>query len=81
MRNCTYTDQHGTKHNASLHGFFQRSTVIEPSPMVGGHPGGVVAYPVAVIELEDGKILEVSSAMVQISHATVSVNLTEAETS
>lgn len=81
MRNCTYTDQQGTKHKALLHGFFQRSTVVEPSPMVGGHPGGVVAYPVAVIELEDGKILDVPVSMVQLAQATASMNLTEAQKS
>lgn len=30
-------------------GVFQYSDVMPPSPMVGGHTGGVVAYPVAVV--------------------------------
>lgn len=35
-------------------GVFQRSRVINPSPMVGGHPGGVIAYPIAVVKIGDG---------------------------
>lgn len=41
---------------AIFHGFFSRATVIESSPMVGGHPGGTIAYPVAVVEFKDGKV-------------------------
>ena len=36
-----------------FHGVFQYSDVISPSLMVGGHNGGVIAYPVAVVELEN----------------------------
>ena len=43
-----------------LHGIFQRSRVIEPSSLIGGHSGGTFAYPIAVIEFEDGTISEVS---------------------
>lgn len=44
----------GEKYTADFYGVFQLSTVIDPSPMVGGHPGGVVAYPVAVVDFGDG---------------------------
>lgn len=40
---------------AICHGIFIRSRVVEPSPMIGGHQGGTVAYPVAVIEYVNGK--------------------------
>ncbi len=43
-----------------LHGIFQMSTVVPPSNMIGGHTGGVVAYPVAVIEYENGDLEQVS---------------------
>lgn len=43
-----------------LHGIFQVSTVVSPSNMMGGYPGGVVAYPVAVIEHENGDLEQVS---------------------
>lgn len=38
----------------TFHGVFQYSDVIAPSPMVGGHPGGTIAYPVAVVETKSG---------------------------
>ena len=30
------------------------STVIEPSPMIGGHPGGTISYIRGVVEFTDG---------------------------
>ena len=44
---------------AYFHGIFQYATVIESSPMVGGHPGGQIAYPVAVVEMQDGTLTTV----------------------
>lgn len=38
---------------AELVGVFQYSEVIPPSPMLGGHTGGVIAYPVAVVKHDD----------------------------
>lgn len=49
----------------TFHGFFQRSMVIEPSLMLGGHDGGVMAYPVAIIETEKGEVLEVGAMKIQ----------------
>ena len=49
----------------TLHGFFQRSMVIKPSIMVGGHSGGVIAYPVAIIEDEKGNVMEVEATSIQ----------------
>ncbi|RWR06721.1 hypothetical protein QNH23_06320 [Siminovitchia fortis] len=43
---------------AKFIGVFQRSNVIDASPFVGGHPGGVIAYPVAVVEKENGQLVE-----------------------
>lgn len=48
---------------AEFIGVFQRSDVIAPSPMVGGHPGGVIAYPIAVVNL-DGMFKEVKLSSV-----------------
>jgi hypothetical protein len=39
---------------AQFIGVFQRSTIVEPSVRVGGHSGGVVAFPVAVVKVEGG---------------------------
>lgn len=38
-------------------GMFQESYVIPPSPLVGGHSGGVVARPVAMVEMENGHLI------------------------
>lgn len=43
---------------AEFVGVFQYSDVIQPSVMIGGHSGGVIAYPVAIVKL-DGKFKEV----------------------
>lgn len=53
---CTITDpnrEDKASFRARFIGVSQFSQPVEPSPMVGGHPGGVVAYPVAVIEYEE----------------------------
>ena len=49
----------------TFHGFFQRSIVVGPSLMIGGDSGGVIAYPVAVIETEKGDVLEVEAIKIQ----------------
>lgn len=48
---------------AEFVGLFQYSNVIDPSPMIGGHSGGVIAYPIAVVKL-DGKFKEVKPSNV-----------------
>ena len=30
------------------------STVIEPSPMIGGHPGGTISYVLGIVEFPEG---------------------------
>ena len=42
----------------SLLGIFQKSYMIGESYIIGGHKGGQIAYPVAVIEFDDGTISE-----------------------
>lgn len=39
-----------------FHGIYQRSDVVVPSYAKGGHSGGPVARPVAVVELMDGTL-------------------------
>lgn len=38
-------------------GVYQYSQVIDPSPMIGGHKGGVIAYPTAIVKI-NGKLKE-----------------------
>lgn len=42
--------------NALFHGLYMCAEVKAPSPLKGGHPGGTVAEPVAVVEFEDGTV-------------------------
>lgn len=42
-----------------LQGIFQHSYVIRPSISMGGHNGGQMACPVAVIEYENGDIKQI----------------------
>lgn len=39
---------------AYFHGVFQYAAPIEPSIRIGGHPGGQIDYPVAVVETLGG---------------------------
>lgn len=59
-RECIYR-----KSVCTFHGFFQRSMVIKPSIMVGGGSGGVIAYPVAIIENKKGKLMEVTATSIR----------------
>lgn len=56
------------RQEALLVGVFQRSTVIEPSIGIGGHSGGVVAFPVAVVKV-GGKLKEVMVSDVEFEQA------------
>lgn len=49
----------------TFHGFFQRSIIVGPSLMLGGDDGGVLAYPVAVIETEKGEVIEAQAVSIQ----------------
>lgn len=53
MKKCEVRNN-GEKRTADFYGVFQLSTIIAPSLMVGGHTGGVIAYPVAVVDFGDG---------------------------
>ena len=47
----------GNWQEVPFYGVFQFSDVIAPSPLVGGHKGGTMAYPVAVVELDNQLIM------------------------
>lgn len=51
---------------AELYDFFQFSNPIAPSVMIGGHPGGVVAYPMALVRLESGEFKTVNANKVRM---------------
>ena len=47
------------KEKALFHGWSQISNVVEPSPMIGGAPGGTISYTTGIVEFEDGHVEEV----------------------
>lgn len=55
-----------TKHKAFLHLITTRAFVVEPSPLIDGHPGGQISRPFAVIENEFGCLVEVELESVQL---------------
>lgn len=50
---------------ALFHRWEDYATVIEPSPMVGGHPGGQLRETFAIVEMESGKVMEVKPTKVK----------------
>lgn len=59
LRPCYISVKKGKKEKALFHGWNFVSNVVEPSPMIGGHPGGTIAYSTGIVELEDGRVVEV----------------------
>lgn len=53
------------KKKCLFHGFWQGSNVCEPSILTGGHNGGVVAGPVALVETENGQVFRVNPIDIQ----------------
>ena len=51
--------------NALFHKWSTRKQVIEPSPMIGGHPGGQLEFTFGIVEFEDGTIKEVPPALIK----------------
>ena len=52
-RPCWYKGQ-----KAMFHRWAQRSEIVAPSPMVGGHGGGTLYWIAGIIEFENGTICE-----------------------
>lgn len=47
------------KKKALFHRWEERANIVSPSPMVGGHSGGVIRDVAGIVEFEDGTIAEV----------------------
>ena len=54
-RPCFYKGE-----RAMFHRWAEWRQVIAESLMIGGHPAGIIAQTFAIIELEDGTVMEVS---------------------
>ena len=53
------------KDKCLFHGIWQSSAVIGPSLMKGGHNGGTISNPIAVVENEKGELFHVDPIDIQ----------------
>jgi hypothetical protein len=51
-------DKKGLSADAYFHRWCERTRIVEPSPMIGGGPGGIIHYVTGLIEYLDGTIDE-----------------------
>ena len=65
LRPCYVYMKADIKKKALFHVLSFESTVVEPSLMIGGHPGGTVACTMAIVELENGRIIVTAPASIQ----------------
>lgn len=50
---------------AIFHRWAEKSWVVPPSPLVGGHSGGTVRGVFAIVEMEDGTVREVEPTQIK----------------
>jgi len=53
------------KGKALFHMWEERSEIMPPSPLVGGHTGGVLKDVAGIVELEDGKVIRVNPTCIR----------------
>ena len=53
--------------NAFFHEWIKISKIIEPSPLVGGHPGGVISNTLGIVELLDGTVATVDPRSIKFT--------------
>ena len=59
MTSAEYRPCYVNEEKALFHRWEDKSKIVEPSVMVGGHNGGVLKYTVAIVEYENGRVAEV----------------------
>ena len=69
LRPCLVNQNHGKTiapaKAALFHKFVEESRVIDPSPMIGGHNGGVIRYTLAIVEYDDGTVAMVEPTRIK----------------
>lgn len=70
LRPCLI-DPEGNQTKAWFHRWTERSEIIPPSPMIGGHSGGVLKYALALVEFEDGHVREVAPERVKFTDTEI----------
>ena len=56
---------HGQVHEENLKRLEEFKQVIDASPMIGGHPGGQIAYTLGIVEFMDGTVGQVSPGYIK----------------
>lgn len=70
VRPCLLTIK-SENQRAVFHGWDHFSQVVPASPMIGGPPAGQISYTLAIVELEDGTVLECSPEKVRFTDRLV----------
>lgn len=65
LRPCYVYVKDNIKKKALFHCWSFESEVVEPSLMIGGHPGGTVSCTMAIVELENGRVIVMPPASIQ----------------
>lgn len=74
MRPCE-VDIEGVITKATFHMWSEYASVVEPSAMRGGHPGGQIKYPVAIIEYSNGQVNTVPACCIKFTDTNHTKNL------
>ena len=65
LRPCYIRSCNGDKMKALFHCWSIESDVVAPSLMIGGHPGGTIAYTRGLVELGNGEVISVIPERIQ----------------
>ena len=67
LRPCIIYSKHEKPKIAFFHTWAIYAEPIAPSPLMGGHAGGQLEYPVAIVEFEDGYVTQVSPTTIRFT--------------
>lgn len=65
LRPCYVNVKKDKKQKALFHSWSFESSIVEPSLMIGGHPGGTVTCTMAIVELENGHVIITPPSSIQ----------------
>ena len=65
LRPCYVYIKKNEKEKVLFHCWSFESSIVEPSLMIGGHPGGTVACTMAIVELENGRVIVTSPSSIR----------------
>jgi hypothetical protein len=65
MNDCSFKNSEGEEVDGKFMGTYQFSDVIVPAIARGGHPGGTIAYPIALVRVGN-EIKEIRASLVKM---------------